>query len=235
MAADMQNEYLNAQCGENNWTTCRMEFGPDAGKEGALIIEAFYGQKRTTSQHLHGVHNSPNLWALEWVSTRGDPDVWIRLSTMDGGEKCMNTNWSTSMTCWQFNCYQCSSWSQNDSCCDFNCKFTGRLSWFIITDSICGSSTTLLTVVTKEVAIDLSMCVYSWCSNIIHLRPHFTFESNSKSKSKSRSTGRSQHSCQTLKNDKYRTLWLFADPLQPDLSQCRRQRGCDRTSIEPRP
>ena len=81
---DIQNAYLSAPIKGRYWYRCGLEFGSDKGRL-AKIVRALYGLKsagRTFRNHLAGT-----LRKMGFVSTKADPDVWIRPATKPDGTK----------------------------------------------------------------------------------------------------------------------------------------------------
>ena len=75
LACDIQNAYLTALCRETIWTFAGPKFGEE---EGTLMIVkmALYGLNSSCAEFrskLAGV-----LRDIGYLSTKGDPDVWIR-------------------------------------------------------------------------------------------------------------------------------------------------------------
>ena len=84
MACDIQNAYLTALCRENIWTFAGPEVVEEEGK--LMIVKmALYGLKSSGAvfqSKLAGV-----LRDICYLSTKGDPNVWIRLAVkIDGTE-----------------------------------------------------------------------------------------------------------------------------------------------------
>ena len=84
LACDIQNEYLTAKCREKIWTIAGPEFGSE---EGSLMIVkmALYGLKSSGAAFrakLSGV-----LHDLSYVTSKADPDVWIRPAVRPDGSE----------------------------------------------------------------------------------------------------------------------------------------------------
>ena len=74
-AADIGNAYLNAPCREKIWTIAGPEFGSDSGSV-MVVVRALYGLKSSGASWRAMLAQS--LTDMGYVSTRADPDVWIR-------------------------------------------------------------------------------------------------------------------------------------------------------------
>jgi len=83
VAADIGNAYLNAPSRERTWTIAGKEFGEDEGSV-YLIVRALYGQK--ASGAAWRAFFSSILTDLDFVPTRGDPDVYIREAVRPNGD-----------------------------------------------------------------------------------------------------------------------------------------------------
>ena len=81
-AADIGNAYLNAPCREKIWTVAGPEFGTDAGSV-MIIKRALYGLK--SSGAAWRAMLAQTLMDLGYVSTKADPDVWIKPQTKPNG------------------------------------------------------------------------------------------------------------------------------------------------------
>jgi hypothetical protein len=84
LSCDIQNAYLTAQTKEKLWTRVDAAFGSDKGRP-AKIVRALYGLKASGSafrSHLAGT-----LRTLGFVSSKADPDVWMRASVKADGTK----------------------------------------------------------------------------------------------------------------------------------------------------
>ena len=84
-SADIGNAYLNADCAERIYTVAGKEFG--AAMEGQVLIvkKALYGLK--SSGAAWRKHLAESIKGLGFVSTRGDPDVYIRSAVKPTGEE----------------------------------------------------------------------------------------------------------------------------------------------------
>ena len=83
LAADVEHAYLTALCREK----CYLKAGQEFGKlEGPILIvrKALYGLK--SSSAAFRAYLADHLDILGWLSTLGDPDVWIRPSVKPNGE-----------------------------------------------------------------------------------------------------------------------------------------------------
>ena len=84
LAADVGNAYLNASCREKVYCIAGPEFGSDEGKT-AIIIRALYGLK--SSGAAWRAHLAQSMHDLDFVPSKGDPDVWMRPATKPDGYK----------------------------------------------------------------------------------------------------------------------------------------------------
>ena len=85
MTADLQNAYLNADCGEKIWTICGPEFGPELQGRKAIIVKAPYGLKTSAYQWRNCLCEV--LREFGWVPSRADPDVWMKPAVKASGDK----------------------------------------------------------------------------------------------------------------------------------------------------
>jgi len=81
-AADVGNAYLNAPCHEKIWTRAGKEFGSDEGSV-MIIVRALYGLK--TSGAAWRATLAQKLIDMGYVSTKADPDVWLRPAVRNDG------------------------------------------------------------------------------------------------------------------------------------------------------
>ena len=81
-AADVGNAYLNVPCREKIWFTAGDEFGTDKGSV-MLIRKALYGLKSSSAAWRAMLAQS--LTDLGYVSSKADPDVWLRPQTKPDG------------------------------------------------------------------------------------------------------------------------------------------------------
>jgi hypothetical protein len=82
-AADVTNAYINADCREKIWTVAGPEFG--ATEQGSVMIikKALYGLK--SSGAAWRALFATTLTDLGYMSTKADPDVWIRAQVKPDG------------------------------------------------------------------------------------------------------------------------------------------------------
>ena len=84
LTCDIQNAYLTVKCQKKIWTIAGPEFGAE---EGTLMIVkmALYGIKLSGAAFrakLAGV-----LHDLKYMSTKADPDVWIKPAVKPDGSE----------------------------------------------------------------------------------------------------------------------------------------------------
>jgi hypothetical protein len=84
LACDIQNAYLTADCRERIYVIAGPEFGSEAGSI-MIIRKALYGLK--SSGAAFRAHLAETLYDLNYLPTKGDPDVWIRAATKPDGFK----------------------------------------------------------------------------------------------------------------------------------------------------
>ncbi len=82
LSADIQNAYLNAHTKERVYTIAGPEFGKDQGRP-VLIVRALYGLKSSGARFRD--HVAHTLREGGFVSSQGDPDVWMRPATKKDG------------------------------------------------------------------------------------------------------------------------------------------------------
>ena len=75
MAWDIQNAYLTADCRERIWTRAGPEFGSEAGSI-FIVKKALYGLKSAGAAFRALL--AETLYDMGYVSTKADPDVWLR-------------------------------------------------------------------------------------------------------------------------------------------------------------
>jgi Reverse transcriptase (RNA-dependent DNA polymerase) len=83
-AADVSNAYLIADCREKIWTVAGPEFGEAEGQV-LVITKALYGLK--TSGAAWRAMLAGTMTDMGFVSSRADPDVWIRPNVKGNGER----------------------------------------------------------------------------------------------------------------------------------------------------
>jgi hypothetical protein len=84
LSCDIQNAYLTAQTKEKLWTRVDAAFGADKGRP-AKIVRALYGLK--ASGACFRAHLANTLRIMGFVSSKADPDVWMRASVKPDGTK----------------------------------------------------------------------------------------------------------------------------------------------------
>ena len=77
-ASDIGNAYLNTKCRENIWTVAGTEFGSEKGKF-MLVVCALYGLKSSGADWRQML--SQTLRDLGYVSSKDDPEVWLKAET----------------------------------------------------------------------------------------------------------------------------------------------------------
>lgn len=83
LAADIQNAYLNAMTKEKVYTTAGLEFGVENVGKKVLIVRALYGLR--TSGARFRAHLAQCLRDAGYVSSKADPDVWLKAATKSDG------------------------------------------------------------------------------------------------------------------------------------------------------
>jgi Reverse transcriptase (RNA-dependent DNA polymerase) len=83
-SCDVQNAYINAPTKEKVWFRAGPELGEHAGKV-VVIVRALYGLKSSGARFRE--HMAGTLRNLGFVSTKADPDVWIRSACKSNGDK----------------------------------------------------------------------------------------------------------------------------------------------------
>ena len=84
MSCDLENAYLNAPCREKIWFEGGVECGEDKGKV-LVIVRALYGLKSAGNAWRAAL--AQVLADIGFVSTKADPDVWIRPAVRPDGFK----------------------------------------------------------------------------------------------------------------------------------------------------
>ena len=74
---------MSAPTSEKFWITCGDEFGPNDKGKRALVKQALYGTK-TASRDFRN-HLRDYMEHLGYVPCRADPDLWMRVATMNDG------------------------------------------------------------------------------------------------------------------------------------------------------
>ena len=85
LSADVQNAYLNAPTKEKVYTTAGLEFGESNKDRPVMIVRALYGLKSSGARWRD--HMAATLREGGFVSTKGDPDVWMRPAVKPNGFK----------------------------------------------------------------------------------------------------------------------------------------------------
>ena len=83
-AADVGNAYLNAPCREKIWFEAGPEFGEDQGTI-MVIKKALYGLKSSGASWRAML--AELLVSLKYISSKADPDVWMRRQTKPNGDQ----------------------------------------------------------------------------------------------------------------------------------------------------
>ena len=81
-AADIGNSYLNAKCREEIWTSAGTQFGSEKGK-GMVVVRALYGLKSSGSSWRQML--AQTVRDLGYISSKADPDVWLKAETKPDG------------------------------------------------------------------------------------------------------------------------------------------------------
>lgn len=84
-SCDIKNAYLTADCREKITTTAGPEFGPELNGKLMIIRKALYGLK--SSGAAFRAHLADHIYAMGFVPTRADPDVWFRPAVKENGFK----------------------------------------------------------------------------------------------------------------------------------------------------
>ena len=85
LSADVQNAYLNAPTREKVYTTAGLEFGASNVGRPVLIVRALYGLSSSGARWRD--HMAATLREAHFVSSKGDPDVWMRPATKPDGSE----------------------------------------------------------------------------------------------------------------------------------------------------
>jgi Reverse transcriptase (RNA-dependent DNA polymerase) len=84
LCRDLENAYLNAPCREKIWFEGGIECGEDQGKV-CVIVRSLYGLKSAGAAFWYSL--AQLLQDLGYMSSRADPDVWMRAATRDDGHE----------------------------------------------------------------------------------------------------------------------------------------------------
>ena len=82
-AADIQNTYLTAPCGEKIIFTCGTAFGSEHKGKTAVVVRALYGWRSSGSAFCN--HLASCMEALNYLPCRADPNVWMRKARKSNG------------------------------------------------------------------------------------------------------------------------------------------------------
>lgn len=82
LGADIQNAFLTAPTKEKVWLEAGPEFGPEQGKT-FIIVRALYGLKSAGASFRSFM--AEKFDAMNFESSRADPDVWLRPATTNDG------------------------------------------------------------------------------------------------------------------------------------------------------
>lgn len=85
LSADIQNAYLSAPCKEKLYTIAGPEWGPQFEGRPGKIVKALYGLR--TSGKAFADHLSGILRDLGYTSCKADPNVWMRPSVKENGDR----------------------------------------------------------------------------------------------------------------------------------------------------
>ena len=88
LSADIQNAYLNAPVREKLYTIAGKEFGPKFEGRPVLIVRALYGLR--SSGKAFRDYLATNLREMGYVSSKADPDLWMRPDTKTDGTEYYN-------------------------------------------------------------------------------------------------------------------------------------------------
>jgi hypothetical protein len=88
LSADIQNAYLNAPMREKLYTIAGKEFGPKFEGRPVLIVRALYGLR--SSGKAFRDYLATNLREMGYVSSKADPDLWMRPDTKTDGTEYYN-------------------------------------------------------------------------------------------------------------------------------------------------
>jgi hypothetical protein len=85
LSADVQGAYLNAPTKEKVYTIAGLKFGADKVGRPVLIVRALCGLKSSDARWQD--HMAATLRKANFVSCKGDPDVWMRPQVKPNGDK----------------------------------------------------------------------------------------------------------------------------------------------------
>jgi hypothetical protein len=84
LGADVQNAYINTKTDEKVYTTAGPRFGSNQGRP-AIIVRALYSLKSSGARWRD--HLAAILKEIGFISSKADPDVWMRQAIKPGGLK----------------------------------------------------------------------------------------------------------------------------------------------------
>ena len=84
MSCDLENAYLNAPCREKIWFEASIECGEDQGKV-CVVVRSLYGLKSAGAAFRSSL--AQILQDIGYVSSKANPDVWLRKAVRDDGHK----------------------------------------------------------------------------------------------------------------------------------------------------
>ena len=82
MSVDLENAFIQAPCREKIWFEGGLECGEDYGKV-CVVVRSLYGLKSAGAAFRSSLAQA--LQDLGYLSTKADPDVWIRKAVRDDG------------------------------------------------------------------------------------------------------------------------------------------------------
>jgi hypothetical protein len=85
VSADVQGAYLNAPTKEKVYTISGLEFGAHNVGRPVLIVRALYGLKSSGARWRD--HMAATLREVGFVSSKADPDVWMRPQKKPNGDE----------------------------------------------------------------------------------------------------------------------------------------------------
>ena len=81
-AAEIGNAYLKTKCREKIWSVAETDFGSDKGKV-VLAVRSLYGLKSSGAAWKKTL--AQTLRDLGYVSSKADPDIWLKAETKPDG------------------------------------------------------------------------------------------------------------------------------------------------------
>ena len=85
LACDIQNAYINAETKEKVWFRAGAELGANNKGKVVVIVRALYGLKSSGARFRE--HLAQTLRDAGFVSSKADPDVWLRAAVKPDGTK----------------------------------------------------------------------------------------------------------------------------------------------------